>query len=202
MDAIRIWVQAEDPLVRHGLIALLGGRTELEVFPAPEIDSAEPIDASVLLIDGASEATIELIRAFVQRGGFVLALLADAAAAPAALAAGARGLLHRDAPVERMAAAIQALAQGLSVIEPTFLETLGDGAVVREADEWGESLTPREGEVLTLLALGLANKQFGGRLGVIDHTAKFHVNSILGKLGVQSRSEAIVRAARLGLIAI
>jgi DNA-binding NarL/FixJ family response regulator len=63
-----------------------------------------------------------------------------------------------------------------------------------------EHLTPREQEVLQLLAQGLSNKLIAGRLGISDHTVKFHLNAILGKLGAQSRTEAIAQAARLGLV--
>ena len=65
-----------------------------------------------------------------------------------------------------------------------------------------ESLTPREIEVLQLLSQGLPNKGIAQRLGISDHTVKFHVNAILGKLGVQSRGEAIVQAVRLGLVTL
>ncbi|HLB64703.1 MAG TPA: response regulator transcription factor, partial [Anaerolineales bacterium] len=63
-----------------------------------------------------------------------------------------------------------------------------------------EPLTPRESEVLALLAEGLPNKSIAGRLGITEHTAKFHVNAILRKLGAQSRTEAVVLATRRGLI--
>ena len=63
-----------------------------------------------------------------------------------------------------------------------------------------EELTPRETEVLELMADGLTNKAIAQRLGISDHTVKFHVNAILGKLGAQSRTEAVVRATRLGLL--
>jgi two-component system nitrate/nitrite response regulator NarL len=63
-----------------------------------------------------------------------------------------------------------------------------------------EDLTPRELEVLQLLAEGLPNKAIGLRLSISEHTVKFHVNAILGKLGAQSRTDAVVRATRLGLI--
>jgi len=66
----------------------------------------------------------------------------------------------------------------------------------------GEGLTAREREVLALLAEGLGNKAIAARLGVSEHTAKFHVNAILGKLGVESRAEAIVHAARAGLVTL
>jgi two-component system nitrate/nitrite response regulator NarL len=63
-----------------------------------------------------------------------------------------------------------------------------------------EELTPRELEVLRLMAEGLPNKTVALRLGISEHTVKFHVNAILGKLGVSSRTEAVVHATRLGLI--
>ena len=72
----------------------------------------------------------------------------------------------------------------------------------RAADLEGpvEPLTPREVEVLQLLSQGLSNKLIGARLGISEHTAKFHVNAISGKLGAQGRTDAVVRAARLGLL--
>ncbi|HEX9940563.1 MAG TPA: response regulator transcription factor, partial [Thermoanaerobaculia bacterium] len=65
-----------------------------------------------------------------------------------------------------------------------------------------ETLTPRELEVLQLLSQGLPNKLIAQRLGISEHTVKFHVNAVLGKLGVQSRSEAIVQAVRSGLVVL
>ncbi len=67
-------------------------------------------------------------------------------------------------------------------------------------DAPAEALTPREREVLQLLAEGLANRAIAQRLAISEHTVKFHVNAILGKLNAQSRTEAVVRAARLGLL--
>jgi DNA-binding NarL/FixJ family response regulator len=63
-------------------------------------------------------------------------------------------------------------------------------------------LSPRETEVLSLIAEGLANKAVAGRLDISEHTVKFHVNAILGKLGAQSRTEAVTRATRMGLISL
>jgi two-component system, NarL family, nitrate/nitrite response regulator NarL len=90
------------------------------------------------------------------------------------------------------------VARGLSVL---------DGVLARQfvrppAAAPQEPLTPREREVLALLAEGLANKTIAARLGISEHTAKFHVNAILGKLGVESRAEAIVHAARAGLVVL
>jgi DNA-binding NarL/FixJ family response regulator len=133
-----------------------------------------------------------------------VAVVADEMDAREALAAGARATLPRDADGESLAAAIRAVVQGLVVLDDSFAAALlGDvrDAPVTAAD-LPESLTPREAEVLQLLAQGLPNKVIAQRLGISDHTVKFHVNAILGKLGVQSRGEAIVQAVRLGLVAL
>jgi DNA-binding NarL/FixJ family response regulator len=93
---------------------------------------------------------------------------------------------------------VAAANEGLLVVDDAFRDMLGrrDGAVEPPA----EPLTRRELEVLTLLGQGLSNKAIASHLGISESTAKFHVNSILGKLGVASRSEAIVHASRLGLV--
>jgi two-component system nitrate/nitrite response regulator NarL len=115
---------------------------------------------------------------------------------------GARGVLLRDSEPQVLAAAIQALAQGLVVLAPELarLWPLESQSNDLEAEAPLEPLTERELEVLQLLALGLSNKAIARRLEISEHTAKFHVASVLGKLGAQSRTEAVVRAAQLGLV--
>ncbi|HET9553953.1 MAG TPA: LuxR C-terminal-related transcriptional regulator, partial [Anaeromyxobacteraceae bacterium] len=105
-------------------------------------------------------------------------------------------LVDRGARGPALAAALRAAAEGLLVLEPS----LAGGWLRAPAPAAGEPLTPREREVLSLLAEGLGNKAIAARLGVSDHTAKFHVNAILGKLGAATRAEAIVVAARRGLV--
>lgn len=92
-----------------------------------------------------------------------------------------------------------ALSQGLNALDPEV------GESVRLPSEAGqaalaEGLTPREMEVLRLVADGLPNKEIARRLGVSEHTVKFHLNALMGKLGAQSRTEAVVTATRQGLI--
>jgi two-component system, NarL family, nitrate/nitrite response regulator NarL len=128
----------------------------------------------------------------------VLAVLADAEQAGEALGAGAQGVVLRDVDAGRLAAAVRAVAEGLLV-----LDGAAAASALRPAPPLAaavEPLTPREQEVLQLLAEGLSNKRIGARLGISDHTVKFHVNAILGKLGAQSRTEALAHAARLGLV--
>ncbi len=134
----------------------------------------------------------------------LLVLVADALAARDALDGGARGvLLADDVDADRVSAAMAAIEEGLVVIDPELLDGLlgeapadGDG----DAPLLMPALTPREDEVLELMAGGLSNREIGEQLGVSRHTAKFHVKSILDKLGAETRTEAVVLAARGGLL--
>jgi DNA-binding NarL/FixJ family response regulator len=92
-----------------------------------------------------------------------------------------------------------AAAQGLVVIDPQTAVSLLPSAEHSLAQPLGE-LTPREVEVLQLLSEGLPNKAIASQLGISEHTVKFHVNAIMGKLGAQSRTDAVIRATRSGLI--
>jgi DNA-binding NarL/FixJ family response regulator len=101
----------------------------------------------------------------------------------------------------KLAQALRAASQGLYVLHEDFASLLTPLRPARD-DAPPESFTPRELEVLQLLATGLSNRGIAERLAISEHTAKFHVNSILSKLGAHGRTEAVVRAARLGLIAL
>jgi DNA-binding NarL/FixJ family response regulator len=116
------------------------------------------------------------------------------------LRAGVRALLARATTAEALAAALLAAARGLAVLEPGLAAAWLRVPAARVAGDGPDALTPREHEVLGLLAEGLGNKAIAARLDVSEHTAKFHVNAILGKLGAGTRAEAIVLAARRGLI--
>jgi DNA-binding NarL/FixJ family response regulator len=161
--------------------------------------------ADVIVVDaGVSPAfAYEAIRSLTLDTP-VLALTATDDVLPA-IAAGASGALHRDSPADLVLAAAVALHSGLAVFDRSFVSRLvptaplaAEAAASPEAER--EELTPREQEVLALLAEGLSNKEIASRLDISDHTAKFHVNSILQKMGAQKRVEAVVRAARLGII--
>ena len=99
----------------------------------------------------------------------------------------------------RLVATLTAAARDLIIIDPPLAAPVL-GARDPSSATPVEDLTPRELEVLGLLAEGLPNKAIARRLGISEHTVKFHVNAVLGKLGAQSRTEAVVRATRLGLI--
>ena len=111
--------------------------------------------------------------------------------------------LLRDGDGRRMAAALAAIDAGLIVVDEPFVEGLVDSPPADPVtDDWIDPLTARELEVLELMAEGLSNKEIAGQLDISPHTAKFHVNTILGKLDAQTRTEAVVRAARSGLLSL
>jgi two-component system nitrate/nitrite response regulator NarL len=206
---LRVLIVADDPLVRAGLDGLVGGEAGFVVAGrAASTDdllaAVETYRPDVVLCDlgwNPAPALEALGEAASATTPFVF-LLPDEAYAREAWTAGARGLLLRDVARARLAAGLAAAAQGLSVMDPAFLAALAPAPIEDEAGgpRLAEDLTARELEVLHLMAEGLPNKTIAYRLGISEHTVKFHVNAILGKLGAGSRTEAVVRATRLGLI--
>ena len=196
---LRVVLVASDPLVREALARRLADAEDVEVVDtlAPHVDLRAPLRAAAAdaVLWDLPSADSELPDA-APRGTRVLALVDSAAVGRAALAAGAGGAVRRDGESDRIVAAARAVAAGLRVLDPE-VEGLWSGPTPGPP---AEALTPREREVLQLLATGLTNHAIAERLGVSEHTAKFHVNSILGKLGASTRTEAIVQAARQGLI--
>jgi two-component system, NarL family, response regulator YdfI len=119
------------------------------------------------------------------------------------LRGGVLGILPRNSSPAEIASAIHAASRGLLVVEPELIRDLvvSDAARNFESDiDLVEELTDREIEVLRMLAEGWANKEIASRLGISDHTVKFHISSILAKLAVSSRTEAVTVGIRKGLI--
>src|SRR5207245_3202777 len=193
----------EDPRGRSGPDSRLAGQPGVVVggLTTPDelsVAAGSPEPAVAVWDAGAGSGGLERLAGSESRGLRVLAVLAEEGQAGEALGAGAQGVILRDASGSRLAAAVQAVAEGLIVLDAGTAES-----VLRprpSAPPAVEPLTPREQEVLQLLAQGLSNKLIAARLGISDHTVKFHVNAILGKLGAQSRTEALAQAARLGLV--
>lgn len=203
---VRALVVGADLLARAGLAAVLAGEPELSVAgqAGAEDDlgiAQEAYHPDVIVLDLGWDPARALAR-LADLGGAgppVVALLSDEAQAPAALGAGARGLSLRDVDATALSAVVIAVARGVLALDPRLdglLATSRGGAPLPP----GDGLTPRELEVVRLLAEGLPNKAIARRLGISDHTVKFHINAILGKLGAQSRTEAVTCAIRLGLI--
>jgi len=119
-----------------------------------------------------------------------------------ALHAGARGLLPPGVSGDDLASALRVSAAGMVVLSQEFSDILFANSLRGndEAIESAESLTTREQEVLVMMAEGLLNKEIADRLRVSEHTVKFHVSSIMAKLGASSRTEAVTRGIRRGLL--
>jgi DNA-binding NarL/FixJ family response regulator len=205
----RVVIAAASPAVRAGLGALLSGYPGLTVLevsgrPAALAELAETVEADVILLALDAGDLLPLPLALppdaAGREPAVVVLAADSAdgLVQPALRAGARGILPRTASGEQIAAAVAAVAAGLVVLP-------GTGSAVRVRTTLNpaapaQPLTPREVEVLAMLAEGLGNKAIAGRLAISEHTVKTHVGAIFGKLAVSTRAEAVAIAARLGLI--
>ncbi len=192
-EGLTVGIVGEDGLARRGLGALLtplGVQIVASCHPA-DLETMADAYPDVWLWDGA-DPPADLHP--------VLALVEDATGAAAALGAGASGVVHRDGSADLVDGAIRAVASGLHVRDPLFAD------VTRQLDTGPmpgyEPLTPREGEVLEQLAYGLSNREIGEVLGITARTARFHVAALLQKLGAESRTEAVVLAARAGLIVL
>lgn len=204
---LRVAVQGEFALVES-----LSSQAERMILSPVETSleiSARVTQADVLVIDVSTnpEVGLKTIRELTYERP-VLALVAVGQAFDA-IRAGAKGAIRKDSKPSAIAAAIEAVHQGVGVIDPTALNgavTTKPGGVVVSGEEVptrsaeNETLTKRENEVLVLMAEGLSNKEIAGKLTISEHTAKFHVNSILQKMNAQKRVEAVVRAAKQGLI--
>lgn len=211
LNDLRILILAADPLARAGLAALLAqqpgcqvvGQASVDADLAAEIEAAQP-DVVVWDLGWTPNDALERLAEQSAARPPVLALLPGGAAftslASQAWRAGARALLDRDARPEAILAAAHSLALGLVVLAQDLADELLPTAPEPAVPSLVEPLTPRENQVLQLLAEGLTNRAIAQRLDISEHTAKFHVNAILGKLAAQSRADAVMRATRLGLI--
>jgi len=205
---VRVLTVTGDPLASAGVAPLLADHPECIVVGEvqPDVDLSAAVAASqpdVILWDLGEDpdtALEQLAEAHDMRVPIV-AVVPDEPYGMRALGAGARGLVSPDPDPQLLVAAAHAAAWGLLAFDPSIAGFILSPRHA-EADTLVEDLTRREREVLQLMAEGLANKAIADRLEISEHTAKFHVHAILGKLGTQSRTEAVVRAARQGLIVL
>lgn len=191
--------------MRVGLREMLSGQREIRVIgEATDLQNIDERETEVLVLASVSSAFLADLNA----DSFGLLLLTDdLEQARVLLDLNARtwGVVSAGAGVDEVVAAVHAVGEGLWVGAPGLVKTLmrpqrrGDGLGEESVIE---SLTPREKEVLQLMAEGLANKQIAMRLSISEHTVKFHLSSLYGKLGVASRTEAVKRGLGLGLISL
>jgi DNA-binding NarL/FixJ family response regulator len=213
---IRVLVGSVDPLAATGLRSLLSGISDLEDAGQGNgllqtVALTRSLQPDVVLFDSGAagrEVTELLTRLHAVGVDTAVVMLGGTRAGSAigrALREGARGYLPRGVSAEEMAAAVRAAAAGLVALHPSLVETLAQPWAASFEDAAGsaeEPLTAREREVLQLLAQGLANKQIAQRLTISEHTVKFHVGEVMAKLGAASRTEAVTRAARRGLLVL
>ncbi len=200
---LKVAVQAD-----HALVDALAAQTESLILSPVETSleiSARVTQADVILVDVTQNPTaaLESIRS-LQLDRPILALVSPGHAAEA-MAAGAAGAILRTSSPLAIAAALLAIHESVAVVDSAFIEQLmaarpANMGVTVSTDVAEDTLTKREHEVLGLMADGLSNKQIAARLEISEHTAKFHVNSILQKMNAQKRVEAVVRAAKMGII--
>lgn len=204
MQPLEIVLVSADPLARAGLQMMLADEPDCRVIGAIDGDSWHDALAiyqpDVMLYDlgWQSDATLPDLR---EAAVPVIALVADDEGARAGWLAGAAGVVVRNGTAEQLLATIQAVYNGLIVFSADYLPAAPITTDYSAQDDI-EPLTPREQEVLTLLARGLTNRAIAYQLTISDHTVKFHVNALLTKLGAQSRTEAAVKATRLGLLSV
>jgi two-component system nitrate/nitrite response regulator NarL len=192
---IKVALLTDDPLLRAGLSSLLA--------QAGSISVVEQGDAEVALWDAGVDGGKTLDRLAELRTLPVpaVAVVGDHAHVAPALAAGARGVVLRDQVGPGIHAALAAVRSGLTVMDAALAESLVPASPRGATPGKGRGeLTERERQVVQLLSEGLSNKLIADRLGISDHTAKFHVNGVMMKLGASTRTEAVVEAMRRGLI--
>lgn len=194
--------QRLERLLEHSEVTLLGRADDLESADEELIDAAE-----ILLVDATGRGLEDWVDS-LQDADFgheakVVALVdhKSPSLVNRVMRAGVVGVLSEEVTGEQLPAALEAVSRGLVVLQPEERRTTrSEAPAPEELRELIEPLTAREREVLEMLARGLGNKEIAGRLKISEHTVKFHVASILGKLGAATRTEAVSVALRQGLI--
>jgi DNA-binding NarL/FixJ family response regulator len=218
-DPVRVLVADDQGIVREGLMTLLAAAPGIE----PVADAANGAEAvrlaarhrpDVILMDlrmpelDGVQATREVRAAQPDTEVVVLTTHADEASILDALRAGARGYLTKDAGIQEIARAVHAAAAHQSLLDPVVHEKLLAAVATRPtasapptapAAPLPDELTPREAEVLSLIALGLSNQEIAQRLVVSEATVKTHVNHLFAKTGARDRAQAVHYAYTHGL---
>ncbi len=204
---ITILIADDHPVVREGLAAILATQPDFTVV-GEAADGAELlrlaaerrpavalVDLAMPVLDGAA-AIARLQEVAPETRALVLTAFDSDERIIGAIEAGARGYLLKGAPRNEIFAAVRLVAEGGSLLQPPVAARL----VARVARPTAPALTPRELEVLQLVAQGRANKEIAAALGVTERTVKFHLSAIMTRLGAANRTEAVALAAQLGLI--
>jgi DNA-binding NarL/FixJ family response regulator len=201
---IRVLLAAAPTVRRAGLEALVKKAPLLELVGSLHnalavTQYAAQLQPDVVLLDLESEAPAR------ESAAFPLVVLIDEPSADwtaHALRSGVKAILPRDSGMEEILAAIQAAHAGFVLLDADVTQNLASRipAPLAQPAAALDNLTPREVEVLRMLAEGLGNREMAARLGISDHTVKFHISSILDKLGAATRTEAVTTGIRMGII--
>ncbi len=207
MDAhIRILVADDHPVVRDGLVAMLGTQPDFDVVgeaatgreAVEQVGALQP-DVVLLDLEMPEMDGVEVLHRLRHESREVRVIIFTAFDTDerimAAVQAGVQGYLLKGAPREELFRAVRVVHAGGSTLQPVIASKL-----MRQVSEDFEPLTPRELEVLSLVAQGLQNKEIAAELTITERTVKFYVSSILGKLRAGNRTEAVAIAAQKGLI--
>ena len=210
MPSHKFVIADDHPLFRGALRQALGGMGEAcEIVEAGDFDSAKALilendDADIVLLDltmpGASglSGVVTLKGLHTSLPIIVVSAHDDTATIRRALELGAAGFISKSASMEEIRAAVRTVLDG-GIHAPPDIELGVEGdAEVQDLIQRLQTLTPQQTRVLTMLAEGLLNKQIAYELGVSEATIKAHVSAVLQKLGVDSRTQAVIRLSRIG----
>ena len=207
--AIRIAVLATSAVRRAWLENIV--RSHADFHPAGSfgalaslVSFARNTELDVIIIDSDSIRDLSL-GPIPEAAIVLLSEVHDARSIARLLRVGVRAILSRESDPDDVLSAIHAVYDGLVLLNTATAESLAAVYVdqpLEGEDEVSEEITSRETQVLRMLAEGLANKEIAARLGISEHTVKFHISSILDKLGASTRTEAVTLGIRRGLIPI
>ncbi len=212
---IRVLVVDDHDLYRTGMASLLGSQPDIEVIAQASggrmgVRLADELRPDVVLMDvrmpdlEGTQATREILERDPSTRVLALTVASEASDVAAVVRAGACGYLAKDTPIDGVAIAIRAATQGVAWLSPRAAEVVLGRVRRDELDHEPdaaslEELSPRERDVLRLIARGKENAEIAEELGISPRTAKNHVSNILAKLGLPGRVQAAVYAVRRGL---
>jgi DNA-binding NarL/FixJ family response regulator len=208
---IQVLIRARSPFTLAGLHAAVSADPRFEIVGKLSHSAETELTNSqedVILFDDQEGDIDEFLGSFREHRSHRVVLLAEdltRSKTVRLMQSGVQAILPRDSSASAITSALEAVSEGLVAFSPDslrlLLPTSSEGAE-QDFEYLNDPLTTRETEVLALLAGGTGNKEIAAQLRISEHTAKFHVSSILSKLGVTTRTEAVSRGYRLGLILI
>jgi len=211
-EKIRILIVDDHPVVRDGLSLVLDTQADFEVVGeagggVEAVQMAQDLRPDVVLLDLEMPDLdgVDALKLMQESRPGIRAIVFTAFDTDerilSAIRVGARGYLLKGAPRDQVFDAVRAVHSGGTLLQPIVTARLMDHiSADRDTPRPNQSLTPRQLDVLRLLAQGLQNKEIAARLGVTDRTVKFHVGSILTKMDAGNRTEAVAVAVQRGLI--